>query len=76
MVQTGVKASIARMQEDLQTEYYLWQVHNVVQDISKAEAELANDEADLAGLEATHGKSEAEVDFCCALPERFNCLHV
>ncbi len=42
-------------------EYYLWQVHNVVQDIDKAEAEVAKDEAKLAGLETTLGKSEGEV---------------
>ena len=50
------------MQEELRTEYKLWQVHNVVQDISKAEAEVAKDETELAGLEATRGKSEAEVN--------------
>ena len=62
-LQTAAKRSllVANTQEDLRTEYYLWQVHNVAQDISKAEAEMAKDEAELAGLEATHVKSEAEV---------------
>ncbi len=49
------------VQEDLRSEYYLWQVHNVVQDIDKAEAEVAKDDAKLAGLESTIGKSEGEV---------------
>ena len=56
-------------QEDLRTEYYLWQVHNLVQDISKAEAEVAKDEEKLAGLASTLSKSEAEVSRCSDLEE-------
>ena len=57
----GYKVPVTTVQEDLRTEYYLWQVHNVVQDIDKAEAEVAKDEAKLAGLEKTLSKSEGEV---------------